>query len=158
MSTDSGSPIPERPTRRLTLPRIVSLEAHRGRPEPPALEHFKPPPTSDRDAIVFTVQLAGTVPARAYGPALFVGDVEVSASERIGDRTWQFVFSEPERLEPGAPIEWGWMRDPPDRRTPTAYRYNRARKRFVAIRESMQAPWPWHKIKTVSEARVVLAA
>ena len=114
---------PKRPTRRLTLPRIVSLEAHRGRPEPPALEHFKPPPTSDRDAIVFTVQLAGTVPARAYGPALFVGDVEVSASERIGDRTWQFVFSEPERPSP-APRSSGMDRDPPDRRTPTAYRYN----------------------------------
>jgi hypothetical protein len=61
---------------------------------------------------------------RAHGPALFVGDVEVNQSERVDKTTWRLLAFEPERLKAGAPISWGWMRDPQTARQATKFRYN----------------------------------
>jgi hypothetical protein len=119
-STDGQSPS-EPGTR--TLPRIRELRIRRIAFEPPKLEHLESSRSRSREAIEFVVETDGAVPARAYGPALFVGDVEVDQSERVDETTWRLLAFEPERLKPGAPISWGWMKDPESARRPTPFRY-----------------------------------
>ena len=123
MSTDAGSPIEPRKPFSLDLPQIRRLRIRRIPFEPPTLEHFTSSLSRYKEAIEFIVETDGPVPVRAYGPALFVGDVEVDQSERVDNTTWRLLAFEPERLEAGAPISWGWMRDPEAARQPTNYRY-----------------------------------
>lgn len=106
------------------LPRIRMLRIRRIPFEPPKLEHFNSSLSRFKEAIEFIVETEGPIPARAYGPALFVGDVEVSQSERIDETTWRLLALEPERLRPGAPICWGWMKDPEAARQCTQFRYD----------------------------------
>lgn len=123
MSTDAGSPIRGRKPFVIELPRILSLMIRRVEFTAPRFEHVDSSLSLHKQAAEFIVETDGLIPARAYGPALFVGDVEVSQSERIGDTTWRFLEFEPERLEPGAPISWGWMKDSKRARRRTEFRY-----------------------------------
>jgi hypothetical protein len=123
MSTDSGSPIQPRKPFRVDLPHIRTLRIRRVRVEPPKLAHFDSSLSDRPEAIEFLAEVDGDVPIRAYGPALFVGDVEVNQSERVDRTTWRFLALEPERLKPDAPISWGWMKDPESARQRTQYRF-----------------------------------
>ena len=107
----------------LALPRIRELRIRRIPFEPPKLEHFRSSLARHKEAIEFIVETDGPVPTRAYGPALFVGDVEVDQSERVDETTWRLLALEPERLRPGAPICWGWIKDPEAVRQCTRFRY-----------------------------------
>jgi hypothetical protein len=118
MPTDAGSPIPPH-----DLPHIRKLWIRRIPFEPPKLEHFTSSLSRYKEAIEFIVETDGAVPVRAYGPALFVGDVEVNQSERVDKTTWRLLAFEPERLKSGAPISWGWMKDPETARQRTEFRY-----------------------------------
>lgn len=124
MSFDSGSRIPRRPPFSIALPGVLSISIRRVPFQAPQLAHFKSRLARYTEAIEFIVETDGEVPTRNYGPALFVGDVEVHESERLGKTTWRFLAFEPDRLQPGAPISWGWMKDPKDARVPTNYRYD----------------------------------
>lgn len=123
MSTDAGSPIAPRPPFHLDLPRILSLKIRRIQFEAPKLEHFESSLSRHKQAIEFIVETDGVVPTRAYGPALFVGNVAVNNSELIGKTTWRFLHFGPEKLRPGAPISWGWMKDPKNKRLRTKFSY-----------------------------------
>jgi hypothetical protein len=123
MSTDAGSPIAPRPPFLIDLPRILSIRIHRVKFEAPKLEHFESSLSRYKQAIEFIIETDGVVPTRAYGPALFVGNVEISNSELIGKTTWRFLHFEPEELKPGAPISWGWMKDPKKNRMRTEFLY-----------------------------------
>lgn len=123
MSTDAGSPIAPRPPFLVDLPRIHRLRIRRVKFEAPKLEHFVSSLSQYKQAIEFIIETDGVVPTRAYGPALFVGNVEVSNSELTGKATWRFLYFEPEKLKPGAPISWGWMKDPKKKRLRTEFCY-----------------------------------
>jgi hypothetical protein len=123
MSTDSGSPIAPREPVSPDLPRLRALRIRRVSFEAPHLEHFRSSLSRYQQAIEFIAETDGPVPVRAYGPALYVGDVEVNQSERLDDTTWRLLSFESERLRPGSPISWGWMKDPPPVRQPTEFRY-----------------------------------
>lgn len=123
MSTDAGAPLRPRPPFPIDLPRIRELKIRRIPFEPPKLEYFESSLSRYREAVEFIVETDGPVPMRAYGPALFVGDVEVNQSERVGATTWRLLAVEPGRLENGAAISWGWMKDPAGARQATRYRY-----------------------------------
>jgi hypothetical protein len=123
MSTDAGSPIAPRPAFSVALPRILSIKIRRVDFEAPKLEYFGSSLSRYKQAVEFTVETNGEIPTRAYGPALFVDNIEVHNSERIGKTIWRFLEFEPERLKPGAPIDWGWMKDPEKNRTRTEFRY-----------------------------------
>src|SRR5262245_3560848 len=123
MSSDAGSPLRPRPPFPIDLPRIRELRMRRIPFESPKLEHFESSLARYREAVEFIVETNGPVPVRAYGPALFVGDVEVNQSERVGETTWRFLALEPGRLENGAAISWGWMKEPAALRQVTPYRY-----------------------------------
>ncbi len=122
MSTDSGSKIvataaaPE-------LPALVGLRIRKIVYEAPQPEHFRSLLAEPREAVEFLVETDGEVPPRALGPALFVGEVEIDQSEKLGERSWRLLAFDLQALEPGAPIAWGWMRDPPEMRRTTQYRY-----------------------------------
>lgn len=123
MATDSGVPIEPNPPVRIDLPNILMIRISRVRFEPPELEYFQSSLSEYDQAIEFMVETDGAVPVRAYGPALFVGDVEVNHSEYRGGTTWRFLCFEPDGLQPGAPIRWGWMKDPETERLRTQFRY-----------------------------------
>jgi hypothetical protein len=123
MSTDAGSPIAPRAPFSLDLPPIRKLQIRRISFDPPKLEYFESSLSRYKGAIEFIAETDGEVPVRAYGPALFVGDVELNQSERVGKTTWRWLVFEPEHLEAGAPISWGWMKDPETARQRTKFRY-----------------------------------
>ncbi len=123
MSTDSGSPIAQRPPFPIDLPRILKMRIRLIAFEPPQLEHFKSSLSRFKQAIEFLVETDGPIPVRDYGPALFVGDVEVHESERLGEKAWRFLEFHPKMLKRGAPISWGWMKDPKKRRLHTPFKY-----------------------------------
>ena len=122
MSTDAGSPIPPRRPFPIDLPLIKDLKNRRVRFEPPQLQHVRSSQT-EQLAVEFIAETDGEVPTRSYGPALFVGDVEVNQSERLDRTRWRLLAFDPDRLEIGAPISWGWMKDPQSARHPTPFRY-----------------------------------
>jgi hypothetical protein len=123
MSSDPGSPIPRRPPAPTDLPRITQLSIRRVPFDAPRLRHFESSLSRYKEAVELTVEVDGPIPTRGYGPALFIGDVEVSHSERLGATTWRFLAFEPQLLKRGAPISWGWMKDPAEQRLRTAFHF-----------------------------------
>jgi len=123
MSSDAGSPIAPRKPFAVDLPRIRELRIRRVPFEPPRRAHFRSSLARHKEVVEFTVETDGEVPVRAYGPALFIGDVEVNQSEAVGKTTWRLLAFEPQRLKPGAPISWGWMKDPEPDRQRTKFTY-----------------------------------
>lgn len=122
MTADSGAPLRGPGPGKLHLPRLEGLRIRRISYQPPKLRHFRSR-LLQREAIEFLVTTAGPVPDRAYGPALFVGDEEIHEAERVDARNIRFLAFDEARLESDAPIGWGWMKDPPQRRQPTKFRY-----------------------------------
>ena len=124
MSTDSGAPIAPRPPASTELPQIVTIRMRRIPYQAPKLVHFKSSLSRHKEAIEFIVETDGVTPTRSYGPALFIDDVEVRNSELVDPKTWRFLAFDPEALKPGAPISWGWMKDPKEKRQRTKFTYD----------------------------------
>jgi hypothetical protein len=89
----------------------------------PRLQHFESKLARYKEAIEFIVQTDAPLPIRAYGPALFIGNIEINNSEVTGETTLRFLHFEPEGLKSGARISWGWMKDRPKDRLRTGFRY-----------------------------------
>lgn len=123
MSTDAGSPISLNQRIKIDLPKILKLTIRRIRYQAPKLKHFQSSLAQFDQAIEFTIETDGDIPTRSYGPALFVGEVEINHSERLDERTWRFLQFEPKKLKRGAAISWGWMKDPKKKRIRTKFRY-----------------------------------
>src|SRR5262245_12011696 len=103
VTNDPGSFISPRPVTDLALPPIRDIRIRRIPYEQLKLEHFRSSLSRHKEVIEFVVELGpGEVATRAYGPALFVGDVEIRHSERLGKTTWRFIEFEPDRLQVGA--------------------------------------------------------
>ena len=124
MSNDTGARIAARPPFSVALPHVLGISIKRVPFQAPELAHFKSRLAQYTEAIEFIVETDGDVPTRDYGPALFIGDEEVHDSERIDKTTWRFLAFETDRLRHGAPISWGWMKDPQQARLPTNFRYD----------------------------------
>ena len=61
------------------------------------------------EAIEFEVTTSAEFPIRALAPALFVGDVAVTESRRIGEGKYLFVSYGSREFDPGAPVSFGWF-------------------------------------------------
>jgi hypothetical protein len=105
------------------LPRITKIRICRVIVAPSKIDRRTAGRSTVSSAIEFIVETDGEVPVRSYGPALFVGDVEINHSERIRARTWRLLAFEPERLMPGSLIAWGWMKARASERVSTSSRY-----------------------------------
>jgi hypothetical protein len=61
------------------------------------------------EAIEFQVTTSADFPIRALAPALFVGDIAVTESKRVGDRKYVFVSYGRREFNDDTPISVGWF-------------------------------------------------
>jgi hypothetical protein len=103
------------------VPEVVSLHIRRRHFDRPRRVTTRGVDRFVNDAVEFEVQLSEAFPARALGPALWVGDVPLTSAEPDG-LTWRFFAFEPDKLQPDAPIALGWS-SPSEGRRETPYRF-----------------------------------
>jgi hypothetical protein len=127
MSIDSTRPIPQGPRPEWDLPEILDVEIRRVRYDPPKLRNFESALAGYKEAVEFRVRTSGPIPARALGPALFVGEVQVVESQEVETNLYRFLAFDFERLESGAANIWGWINDPVELRQRTRFRYEERR-------------------------------
>lgn len=106
------------------LPAVIAIEMRHINYQAHRLRNFESILTRYNEAIEFIVMTEGPIPIRALGPALFVGNEQVIESELLSEDTYRFLFFEIDRLEPGAPISWGWINDSQEQRRETGYRFD----------------------------------
>ncbi len=118
---EGATPSPFHPVR-WKLPELLKVHAvHVRYPKP------KPHARGSRlveavEAIEILVETAAPFPVEAYGPVLYVGDIAVTESERLGERIYRFFAYDPSELEEGAPISLGWF-GRQGRRSSTGFRF-----------------------------------
>jgi len=127
MAIDTSRPIAGAPAPNWELPDIVDIKIRHVQFKPHEHKYFRSVLADRKEATEFLVRLSGPVPARALGPALFIGDTQVAESEAVEDNVYRFLAFEHQRLEPGAPIAWGWLDAPPEERKRTKSRFEAAR-------------------------------
>ncbi len=127
MSIDSSQPMAEGPRPEWDLPEIRKIEIRRIPFEPLRLRNFDSSLANYKEVVEFLVRTSGPIPARALGPALFVGNVPVIESAQVEDDQYRFLAFDLDRLEPGAPIRWGWINAPEEERRETEFRYEESR-------------------------------
>jgi hypothetical protein len=123
MPNDASHSIPQGPRPDWNLPDIVDIRIQRVQFEPPKLRNFKSALADYKEAIEFLVRTNGPIPARALSPALFIGDVRVIENQQMGENLYRFLAFEPQRLEPGTPIGWGWLDSPREQLLITKFPY-----------------------------------
>jgi hypothetical protein len=123
MAIDVTQPIPSGPRPKWELPEILDIRIRRVPFEPPKLRNFTSALAVYKEAMEFLVHTSGPVPARALGPALYVGHVQVFGGQRVDDHLYRFLALDFDRLEPGAPISWGWINSPEAERQSTRFRF-----------------------------------
>lgn len=115
--TDSSTaPDPQSPVRRPYLPAIVSLRVERIPWEPPRYEFVESVLADVKEALAFDVELKEELPLdRGATPVLYVGSVELSAVEAMGEMRYRFLAfpAEEEAMRRGAPISLGWPGENP---------------------------------------------
>ena len=127
MVIDSSHPSAA-PRPKWELPAIVEIRIRRTVVRAPEHKHFRSALPDRREAVEFLVRTSGPIPARALGPALFVGDVEVAESQEAGENLYRFFAFDLDRLKPRAPIAWGWLGAKRNERIRTKHRYELARE------------------------------
>jgi len=123
MSVDRAQPIPSGPRPEWDLPEVLDIRIKRVPYTPHKLRNFESALAGFEEAVEFMVRTSGPIPARALGPALFVGEVEVIESEQVEPGLVRFLAFDIERLKYGEPISWGWMSDPEEKRQKTSFTY-----------------------------------
>lgn len=123
MATDSSKPMSGAPRPAWDLPEILDIKIRRVPFKPRVHKHFKSALADYKEAVEFLVRTSGPIPARALGPVLFVGDVQVTESEPVENNLYRFLALEIERLEPRAAISWGWEDAAAAQRYRTKFRY-----------------------------------
>jgi hypothetical protein len=107
-SLDDGiGPEEPRAEEPLTLPGLRSVVARRVRYGEPRRFVSDGEESSESDVIEIDVETDEEFYLAGTGPALFVGDVPITDSERVGDRQYRFFAPASLPLEEGAPIALG---------------------------------------------------
>jgi hypothetical protein len=123
MSSDAGGRLPDLPRVDFALPEVLDLRIRPTAFDPPRLNNFDSALPRTADAVEFVVTTAGPIPARALGPALFVGETAVTEVTQIAPDTYRFVALTREGLDIGAPISLGWAGDSPEEVKETRFRF-----------------------------------
>jgi hypothetical protein len=103
------------------LPQIVSLEIRPRRFDPPRRVTRNGVDHLETQATEFTVTLSEPFPARALGPALWVGGQAITTVDSEG-LVFHFYAFDADRLAAGAPIMLGWT-SPSTAREQTPFRF-----------------------------------
>jgi hypothetical protein len=108
MSTDASGPVRE-PVRDIwTLPNIVRVSVEERTFDPPRLHVRRGKESRVHHAWSVTIQTDGEFPVRSATPVLFVGDVQLTETERVRKNRYRFLALDGERLRNGDPIGLGW--------------------------------------------------
>ena len=91
----------------LTLPGLKSVIARSVRYETPRRFFTHGEEHSESDVIEIDVETDAEFYVAGTGPALFVGDIPIVDSERIGDRRYRFFAPASATIKEGAPIALG---------------------------------------------------
>jgi len=122
MSSDAGNQLPSPPRADFSLPKVLDVEVRATKFHPPPLRNFESSLPTSEDAVEFIVKTDRPIPGRALGPALYVGEMVVTESTKIGANTYRFLAPESERFEQHAPIILGWTgQRPSDSESPFRY-------------------------------------
>jgi len=128
MTTDSSQPLPGAPRPEWTLPEITGIQIRRIPFQARKPRNFESALANVREAVEFLVKTSGPIPIRALGPALFIGEVQVTESEQVGENEYRFLaYNNIDQLKTGAPIRFGWINDPESERRETPYQYQEDR-------------------------------
>jgi hypothetical protein len=122
MSSDPGELEPREASPIFELPQVKSVETRRTQFIPRRRNFRSALPEVD-NAVEFVVATDSSIPARALGPVLVVGETVLTEVAADDDTHYRFVALEPEALEPGAPISLGWSGRPPAESIPTGFRF-----------------------------------
>lgn len=122
MTNDPGELEPPAPREHHELPDVLSIDTRLIRYEPPQFRNFRSTLPEGRDAVEFLVETNAPIPARALGPALQIGTTLVTEVAEVDSTHYRFLAFNPERLEPGAPIDICWSGRPETARS-TRFRF-----------------------------------
>ena len=123
MSPDVSKPIRGGNRPNWDLPEIQDIQIRRVPFRPPERRNFESSLAKYKEAVEFLVSTDGSVPARALGPVLFVGDVKVIESQEVDKNLYRFLVFDFDHLRSGAPISWSWLSEPKEERRVTRFRY-----------------------------------
>ena len=90
------------------LPRLVSIAVRHVTYPQPKVYYVGTERKETRQAVELRVQTDAPLPIRAVTPILKIGNTVIADYNTEGATRYRFVAYEPERLEPGAVIRWGW--------------------------------------------------
>lgn len=90
------------------LPHLVSVEARRVTYPQPRVYYVGTERRETRQAVELRVQTSEPLPVRAVTPILVIGKTVIADYLTEAATIFRFVAYEPDRLEPGATIRWGW--------------------------------------------------
>lgn len=105
------------------LPEIETLEAVAVRFRKPVMYAVGAKRLETNEAIEFQVTTAEDFPIRALAPALFVGDVAVTESQRVGPKKYRFTAYGRHDFRQQAPITVGWIGSGEPERRPTKFTF-----------------------------------
>ena len=113
MSIDGGKREPSIPGADLwKLPKVLSINAVQVRYREPKVHYVGSKRVEYREAVELIVQTSGEFPARAFSPALFIGDSPIIDYEVVGENLYRFYAFEFKKLKEDAPISIGWPQFP----------------------------------------------
>jgi hypothetical protein len=129
-NTDSSAPQGRGPrVRRPELPEIVSLTIERVPFKRPSYKFVRTAYPDTKEALAFNIEVKGDLRLDMDAtPVLYVGEVELTHSESLGERRYRFLAfpADEEAMRPEAPIALGWPGHKPFQQT--RFRYTAPRK------------------------------
>lgn len=105
------------------LPHLVSVATRQVTFPEPRTYYVGSERRETRQVVELRVKTSAPIPVRAVTPILVVGETAIADYTTEGANTYTFTAYQPERLESGAPIRWGWP-GAPDRLTTTRFRFS----------------------------------
>ena len=109
------------------LPRLVSVASRQVTFPEPRIYFVGTERRETTQAVELRVETSEPLPARAVTPVLMIGETTIADYTTEGPTTYKFTAYQPDRLEPGAPIRWGWPGGP-DSLPPTRFRFALGRR------------------------------
>ncbi len=109
MSFDTAGQVPpQRDVNLWHLPDILAVEVHHVRFKRPRRYTVQGKDNEVSEAVEITIETSEPFLIRALNPALFVGDIALTATEGEGDRRYRFLAFQPDDLKPGEAISIAW--------------------------------------------------
>ncbi len=107
IANDNAIPESRNAEAALSFPSLRSVEARRVTYKTPRRFIIKGEEKNIQDVIEIDVETSGEFPIAGTGPALFVGEVVFTESERVAERRYRFFGPATVSLREGAPISLG---------------------------------------------------